>query len=198
MTGSSRLLLRLARWVAGRRRAEWLDAMEAEAAQLDASARWAFGCLGAALKDRLGRDAWLLLAILALAVCAVLWKTKIFFAASQLLVHQRISPWFAVAVWIVSPLPIAFVLGFIRPNRSTYFIVAASFLLVEFAPVLLLWIAAGVSPLEFFSAGQVNWYKAGPNVRVGPAAGLTCDLIVWLTGAWLGMRSRRLASRTAP
>jgi hypothetical protein len=199
MNAFTRFLLRIARWVAGSQRAEWINAMEAEAASANGhSTAWAAGCLWASTKDRLERDIWILLAILILPICAILWKEKVFFATSDLLVRQRISPWFAVALWIVSPLPIAFLLGLIRPKRSTYLIVAASYLLVEFAPLLLLWIGAGVSPLDFFSAGQVNWYKADPDVRLGPAAGLTCDLLIWLAGTWLGMRSRQLASQTAP
>lgn len=195
MTGLSRFFLRIARWVAGRGRAEWVDAMEAEAASAgNGSTAWALGCACAAAKDRLARNSWVLVAVLILAVCAMYWKTKLFFATSDLLVHQRISPWLAIALWIASPLPIAFFLGLLRPRRSTYLIVTAIYLVIEFAPLLLLWVGAGVSPLEFFSARQVNWYKADPGARVGPAAGLTCDLLVWLAGAWLGMHSRRAAS----
>jgi hypothetical protein len=198
MTGPTRFLLRIARWIAGRRRSDWVDAMEAEAASAgNGSTAWALGCVWAAAKDRFARNAWVLVAVLILAACAMYWKTKLFFATSDLLVHQRISPWFAIALWIASPLPIAFLLGLLRPRRSTYLMVAAIYLVIEFAPLLLLWVGAGISPLEFFSARQVNWYKADPGARVGPAVGLTCDLVVWLAGAWLGMHSRRAANRTA-
>ena len=49
-------LLRLVRWIAGPGRAEWAEAMAAEAdAAGSRSTNWAFGCVVAVLMDRLRR-----------------------------------------------------------------------------------------------------------------------------------------------
>ena len=195
MTGTSRFLLHFARWIAGSRRAEWVDAMEAEAASADSySAGWALGCVWAALKDRFARDWWFIAAILLLPPCAWYLKTSVFFWTSGLLVHNEITPLLAVATWVLRYFPLPFLFAQWRSGRPVYVAAVIGFLVVEFFPIALMWAKFGVSPLIWLGP-NANWYKADPNVRVGPAAGLALDLFVWLSAVWLGSTVRRLASR---
>jgi hypothetical protein len=192
MNAFTRAAFAISRCIAGRDRADWLDAMAAEAESISGdSTAWALGCLWAAAKDRLARDWWFAVAILLAASLAFLWKGAVFFSTSSLLTEHRMAPWFAVMLWILSPLPIACLFAQIRQGRSLYLALAFLFLTVEFGPLLVLWIVSGMSPLAFFSGEQVNWYKADPNVRIGPPTGITLDALVWLAGAWLGSFTRR-------
>jgi hypothetical protein len=192
MNAFSRTLFRAARWIAGRDRREWVEAMTAEAASTDAdSTAWALGCLWASIQDRAARDWWFALAILVLPALFFFWKTTVFFWTSSLLIDHRIAPWLAVTLWILTPLPIAFLLGLMRRGLSLYVGLAIVFAIAEFGIFLFLWVKAGISPLTFFSAEHVNWYKADPGVRIGPALGITLDVLVWVAGAWLGSLTRR-------
>jgi hypothetical protein len=195
MTGTSRFLLRVARWIGGSARAEWVDAMEAEAgSMMGNSASWAVGCVWASMKDRFARDWWFVAAILLLPACALYLKATVFFWTSELLVHSRISPLLAVATWVLSYFPLPFLLAQWRPGRPAYVATVIGFLVVELFPIVLMWVKFGVSPLIWLGPNS-NWYKADPNVRIGPAPGLALDLFVWLSAAWLGSTLRRLASR---
>jgi len=198
MSAFTRALFRISRWIAGRNRAEWLDAMAAEAEAIKGdSTAWALGCLWAAAKDRFARDWWFGVAIILAPPLMFCWKGAVFFSTNSLMEEHRIAQWFAVALWILSPFPIACLFGQIRQGRSLYFALAGLFILAEFGPILLMWIDFGLSPIQFFSAGEVNWYKADPNVRIGPLVGITLDALVWLAGAWLGSLTRRRATRVS-
>jgi hypothetical protein len=191
MNRLTRAIFAIARAVAGRARAEWLDAMTAEAASLDGdSTAWALGCLWAAIRDRAARDWWFAAALLILPPCAIFWKATVFFWTSSLLVSQQIPAKLAVASWVLSPFPLPFMFALWRPGRRAYVTAVIGFLAVEVYPVTLMWVKFGVSPLVWLGPNS-NWYKADPNVRIGPAAGLTLDLLVWLSAAWLGSKLRR-------
>ena len=104
MNSFSQALFCIARWIAGRARAEWVEAMAAEAASTDGnSTGWALGCLWASVKERAARN-WSFVALILLLPAVVLWwKLEVFFTTSSLLNEQRITDRFAVTCWILSP-----------------------------------------------------------------------------------------------
>jgi hypothetical protein len=194
MTWMSRFLMGIARAIAGRARIEWLDAMEAEVRSADlGSTTWAIGCVWAALKDRMIRDRWFFGAVLLLSACDYYWKTAVFFSTSSLLVKGWIPDWLTMALWIVSPFPIAFFFGRMRQGPSAYAALAISLALAEFTPFLIAWLKFGISPLVWFDPHS-NWYKAGDNLAMAPVPGLACDILVWIGAAWLGSHSVRKAT----
>ena len=190
MNQFSRAVFRIARFIAGSERAEWIDAMTAEAATLEGDcASWAMGCLWASIKDRSARDWWFPLAVTLVPICVVLWKMKIFFWTASLLAQNSISDWAAVTCWILSPFPIAFAFALWRQGVLAYVAVAICFTIVEALPLAFLWMAVG-SPIALFGP-NVNWYKADPGIRIGVVEGIALDLLVWLAAVWLGSRIGR-------
>lgn len=185
MTALSRFLLRLARWIAGPSRAEWIDAMESEAASTgDNSGAWAAGCLWASIKDRLRRERRFIAAVLLFPFCILAVATLIFLPVVKLCQLLGLPGWSFIVVNLVLPLPFAFALGRLRPGRPTYLALPVSFFLCEMAPLALMWVEFGSSPLSFFGP-KGHWYN------MSPALGLSCAFAVWLAGAWLGSRSAR-------
>lgn len=106
MNPFSRAMFATARFIAGSGRAEWVNAMAAEADSMDGdSTAWALGCLWASVVDRLARDWWLPAAVVLLPLVMSFWKGMIFFATSDMIAHRRIPDWLAVSSWILSPFP---------------------------------------------------------------------------------------------
>lgn len=187
MTGISRFLLRIARWIAGSERAEWIDAMEAEAESIAGeSTAWAIGCVRAALKDRILREWRFLAAILLLPICIYLVQFALFFPIVWLGRQAGLPNWTFVAFDLFLPFPFAFLLGRIRPGLPAYFALPISFAIAVFFPLIVFSIQFGTSPLAFFGPG-------GTFYMMTPWVGLSCSLFVWLAGVWLGSRSGRAA-----
>ena len=193
MTSTSRLLLQIARWIAGPERREWIDAMEAEASEPRTdSTGWAAGCLAASLKDRLARDWWLALAIIFLPLSMVVWKTVVL----MLPLYNWIGPWLTIGLWICSPFPIALLFGRSHQGPSAYVAVVISFVIAETIVPILMWVQMGI-PLHTWFGADTNWYKTGDSAAIGPAVGIICDFFVWTIGAWVGMRlGRRMRQPT--
>lgn len=189
----SRAMFATARFIAGSGRAEWVNAMAAEADSMDGdSTAWALGCLWASVVDRLARDWWLPAAVVLLPLVMSFWKGMIFFATSDMIAHRRIPDWLAVSSWILSPFPFAALFAFWRRGRSAYVAIALSFVITEAFPLLLMW-RMGFSPSEWFGP-HLNWYKCDPDIRIGAAPGIALDLLTWLAAVWLGSFLRRRAS----
>lgn len=190
----SRVVLRAARLIAGPRRAEWADAMEAEASSADSqSTAWALGCVWAAFVDRALHARWFFGMILLLPATAFYWRTAVFFSTAWFMEKGWLPDWITLGLWILSPFPIAFFFGRMRQGSSAYVALMISFILDEFVPFLIGWIRLGISPLIWFQPNS-NWYKVGDSLRMSPTVGLTCDLLVWLVAMWLGTRSLRAAA----
>jgi len=184
MTRTGRLLLGFARWIAGSERAEWIDAMEAEAASAGAqSTAWAIGCLWASIKDRLSHEWRFLLAVPLLGFGPLLLSLILLFPMSWLWHHGWIPKWLIDHSALAEMLPFAFLLGRIRPGRATYVAATICFAVGVIVPVAMGWIALGLSPATAF-ASYATWYM------FSPAVGLSIALFVWLGGALLGSRSR--------
>jgi len=190
MNAFTRALFRIGRWIAGRDRAEWLDAMAAEAEAIKGdSTAWALGCFWAAAKDRFARDWSFAVFVLLLPVVVSLWKLYVFFATSSLQFEQQIPDWLAVACWILSPFPFAVLVPLVRAGRSALIAVAIAFLAVEAVPVVMM-LNLGVAPSQFFGP-NFNWYKCDPGVRIGLVDGIAVDFAAWATAFWLGSALRR-------
>jgi hypothetical protein len=184
MNAFIRALFRAARWIAGRDRAEWLDAMAAEAESIKGdSTAWAIGCLWASLKDRIKREWKFALAVVLLPLGVIAVTFALFFPVVELSELLGLPVWSFIVVNLLAPCPFAFVLGRMRPGLGSYAALPISFAICELTPLFVMWIEFGTSPLAFFGP-KGHWYN------MSPAAGLSCAFAVWLAGAWLGSRTR--------
>lgn len=196
MNPFSRAIFATARFIAGRARSEWIDAMAAEAESIDGhSTAWALGCLWASVKDRISRDWWFPATLVLFPIILFWWKGTIFFATSDMVAQHQIPAWLAVSCWILSPFPLASLFVFWRSGRSAYVAAALSFVIVEAFPLLVMW-RMGLSPSEWFTP-HLNWYKCDPDIRIGAAPGIALDFLTWLTAVCLGSFLRRRISRPA-
>lgn len=188
MTRFSSLLLEIARWIAGPDRAQWIDAMQAEAVSIKGSASlWAIGCLWASVKDRIVRERSFIGAMLLVLFGPLLLSIVLVFPEGWLWRSQWLQQhWLAKTLvehdGLLYLLPFTFLLGRIRPGRPSYVAAAICFPLTEFAPLIIFWIKFGKpSPLAWFGKGA-TWYM------FSPAVGLTLAFLVALSGAWLGSK----------
>lgn len=175
-------LLRLVRWIASPDRAEWAEAMAAEAEASGAgSTSWALGCVGATLRDRLARERKFLLSILLLPIAALFFSLMLFFAIAWLW-HNAGLPGLAFSAILASaPLPSAYYLGTIRSRRSALLAAPICFLLYQSIPLIIFWIQFGMSPLSWLSPDTTVY-------KMSPLPGYALGLSVWLVGAWWGSR----------
>jgi hypothetical protein len=193
MTKISRTLLQLARGVAGPQRAEWIEAMKAEAASAGGdSTPWAIGCLWAAIKDRFVRERAFLGAILLFVAGPYLTMMLLIFpegwAWRQPWLHQHsVAEWLFQHSGVLYYLPFAFLIGRMRPGRTAYAAAAICFPLAEFVPLFIFWLKFGGSLLAWFGP-NATWYM------FSPAVGLAAAFAVCLAGVWLGSHSRRAAA----
>lgn len=190
MTAASRLLLRLARSVAGRDRTEWIDAMaaEAECAGVE-STSWAAGCLWAAVKDRIMREWRLAAAILLFPVAVSALELVLFFPVVLFGRYAGLPNWTFIAVFLLVQMPFGFLLGRSNPLRRALVAGALASLVLDVIGIVTFWIEFGQGP-------QI-WFEKGSQVyNMAPILGWACSLSMWLAGAWLGSR-RNLATPVA-
>jgi len=146
MTGSyliSKSAILLARRIAGRERDEWVRAMAAEWDALEhGKAWWALGCLGAAIGDRLKREwrpATLAVGVMPLIVA---WSGLAMIQIAPVLREAGATPPVAwIVAYLLNPLPIAALLGYLIPRRARFlgFATGAMFVTAPFlASVLIL------------------------------------------------------------
>ncbi len=188
LNGPARLLLRLANWIAGPDREEWVLAMAVEADAADGhGTRWALGCLFAAGRDRLARDWQFVAAIVMLPVLTMVLgiaSTLIIFIGAQAL---ETSAMVAIPLMLFGPLPAAWLLGKMRPDRSSVVVGTIAFMIHQALPFLLMWAVFG-SMLRFWSADTVYY-------NMPAYAGLPMSWLVWIVGTWWGasMQKRSVA-----
>ena len=185
MTGLNRFLLRIATRIAGRERAEWLNAMAAETEAADEeSTQWAAGCLWAAIKDRISRDWRFAAAIVLFPILIFVLQFVLFFPVVWLSLDAGLPRWTFVAVFLLLPLPFSFALARSRPLRGALLGAVLSSLVLDLIGVVTFWIE--------FGQGPPIWFEKGTQVfNMTPVLGWSCSLAVWLAGAWLGSRSGR-------
>ncbi|QIK77781.1 hypothetical protein G7077_01470 [Sphingomonas piscis] len=190
MSRLAALIFRAARQIAGRKRSEWIDAMEAEAATLRGnSAPWAWGCLWSAIRDRAARDWWIATTLFLFPIILVAWRGYVFFSTASLLNKGVITDLAAVGFWIVSPFPLVLLLALLTRGTSGNTLIITSFLAMECFNPVMMWIYLDVSPLVWLGP-NANWYKADPGITIKPLAGILLDGVVWFTAAWIGSRLR--------
>ncbi|MDQ3077666.1 MAG: hypothetical protein M3Q83_02365 [Pseudomonadota bacterium] len=185
MSPTSRLL-RLARWIGGKERADWSSAMEAEAAYDGGDGtNWAIGCVIAALRDRVGREGKFLLAIALAPIATLLFCLFLFLAMSEPFMTGRLPSWFYNLAMLLAPLPFAWFLGRSIPSAAIV-AGAVSFSIFTIIPWIQFWIQIGQSPLIWFVPNAEAYGM--PTI-----VGLGCSLLIWVGGAWLGSRRTRVA-----
>jgi hypothetical protein len=180
MTGASRFLLGVARWIAGTRRADWIDAMAAETeAAGNRSTAWAAGCAWALLRDRGMREAWFVLAILLMPIAVFLLQFLLFFPVVWFSNLAGLPNWTFIALFVLLPLPFSFVLGRKSSLRRSLAGAGLSALAFDMGRVMLFWLA--------FGTGPGIWFEKGSHIdNMAPLLGWSVELCVWLVGAWLG------------
>lgn len=180
MTFIGRLLLRFARWVAGRERADWIDAMAAETEAAEGNRTgWAAGCLWAAVADRMVRDRRFLMGLIALPAASFVIVLTLGFLLSLGGRKFGWSPGVLVPVMLFGPLPFAWLLGKLRRSASAPLVGTAGFLIHQSVPLLAMWIFFGIAPISFWAVNLT--YSNLPRV-----AGLTASWVIWVAGVSLG------------
>jgi hypothetical protein len=185
LSPAERVIMGLARAIAGRERRYWLDAMEAELVHLPARRfDWALGSLVAAVKDRAAREWKFAFALLGLSGAAILAAglSAIPVRIAADLTNSSMLQW--MPLMALAPLPFAYLLGRIRPAWSPLWLGTMAFLAYQIMPAIV-WralIGDGMSLL---------W---GPNLwswGVPHPFQVLIVLLVWLIGVWWGAKAAR-------
>lgn len=179
----SKAAILLARRIAGPGRDEWVHAMAAEWDALEAGrTAWALGCLGAALRDRLGRERRFVSVMLVSVPAAMIWSAMAMTLVAPPL-RQAGAPTIAwMAAYLLNPLIVQLVLGALYPARAgTIGLFAGGAFLV--APMLASAILFDVSPLAWMSL-------VGHNLG-GSAAAYPLALAAWYLASRAGARISR-------
>jgi len=185
MTGTSRLLLQIARRIGGSERREWIDAMEAEATLADAnSISWAAGCLFASIRDRLSRERYSIFAIVLLPPI-VFGLNMVLFVPTVHLVDALGWPHLTlVGFALVTPVPFAFPMGLFMPLRRALTTSLLCGVMNELVNIAFFWI--------YFGQGPEIWFHKGATVyMMRPMLGWVCGISFWIAGAWVGAAVRR-------
>ena len=180
MTGTSRFLLRLARWIAGPERAEWIDAMQAEAQSIRGdSTRWAAGCAVAALRERLWRERGFLGAIFGLPVADFLLRLLLFFPVVDAGNALGLPGWTFIAVFVFLGFPLGFLLGWSMPRWRGLLGALLCGAFLELASVAQFWI--------LFGKGPEGWFQPNSHIyNMTPVLGWATGIAIWLAGALAG------------
>lgn len=184
LNGFTRSILLLAAKVAGPQRREWVAAMAAETEAAGGQGTgWALGCLVAALRDRFARDGWFWLALAGLPglalVLAVALSLVIAIGARAL----GISILVAVPVMLLGPLPVAWLLGRMRPHYSALLVGTLGFLVHQIVPLLGMWALTGTPPQHWFWSPNLTYYN------MPAVVGLFASWLVWVGGVWWSSRA---------
>jgi hypothetical protein len=182
MTGG---LLRLVRWIAGRDRAEWAEAMAAETEAAGAEALgWAWGCVAAALIDRIRGSARTILAVILLPMAAFALQSLMFIPEVWLSQAFDLPRWALLTFTIFTPLPVAVLLGWLSSPRGALASAFVAFFVFYAVSMFQWWIAFGDGPSIFFDRHmQIHHLHA--------QLGMLVDLGVWLLGSLISTRLRR-------
>lgn len=189
----TRLILRLANRIAGPERREWVLAMAAEVDAADEhGVGWALGCLGAAVKDRTVRDRRFFLALAtlpALVLVLLVPLSMIVDIVARKLGLPRLS---LVPLMLLGPLPVAWLLGRLRPTYSPLLVGTLAFLVHQSVPLIAMWRLTGKPPVDFWSP-NVTYYM------LPASAGLFLSWLGWVGAAGLGgVTGRRPPSISQP
>lgn len=190
LNGVTWSILRLANWLSGRERREWLAAMAAETeAAGRQSLAWALGCLGAVIKDRLVADRWFLLALAVAPAVAFVVLVVLFLFVAAAARALGLPDAVTAPVMLVGPLPVAWLLGRMRPSYSSVLIGTLGFLAHQAFPLTAMWLLTGVPPIVF-------WTPNATLYNLPPIAGLLASWLVWIIGVGRGARASRTGDLT--
>jgi hypothetical protein len=187
MSGFARLVLRLANWIAGADREEWVLAM---AAETDAAgghgALWALGCLYAAARDRLERDWGFIAALFALPALALVLSLAMCVAAFVGVRAAGIPDLAAIPVMFAGDLVAAWLLGRMRPAYSPIAVGTFAFIVHLAMPMTLMWVAFGkLMPL---GSPNMTYYNMPSPI------GLVVSWLIWVAATRWGGATKRTAA----
>lgn len=181
-TPATRAILRLAAWIAGPERAEWVAAMAAEThAAGEAGLSWACGSLVTAVRDRTARDWHILVALVILPGSAAAFGAVIGAFAEMAMRSAGLGGGILVPTMLTTSWGTAYLLGRIKPSLSPVIVASLAFLLYLATPAAILAVAAGI-PFHLL------W---SPNVTIFNLpwqGGIVLGWLAWLTGCWVGTR----------
>ena len=190
MNAFSRTLFRIARWIAGPERAEWVDAMAAEGASTDSDWAWAFGCCWASITDRVRRERGFLAIIGGLPIAVLVLEQLLFFP----LVWGSQAFGLPMQTFVWTFLCVGFPFGILLARRMARGRAMLAALLcgvvLAWLGIVFFWISFGKGP-EIWFQGKAHVYD------MTPILGWSINTLLWIAGAWLGSIWRRRASRSA-
>ena len=185
MTGTSRILFLVARWIARRECADWIDAMAAEADSAGArSTAWAIGCVWASFKERVRAEGWFIGAVTGLPVAAIVLQQLLFFPIVW--GSQALGLPMETFVWTF--LCLGFPLGFLLGRRMS----ARRALIGAFiCGVMLAWLGVVIFWV-MFGQGPAIWFRGNSHVYdMRPVLGWSVNTLLWVAGAGIGVLTRR-------
>ena len=178
------LVLRLAHWTAGPDRRDWVLAMAAETDAADRHGpRWALGCLYASAKDRLVRDRWFIAAVAILPALALVLSVASGFVVFVGTRSFGIPSLAAVPLMLLAPLPVAWLLGRMRPNYPPIIVGTLGFVVHQAVPLIAMWAMFGTLP-PFWSPNMIYY-------NMPAYVGLMASWLAWMGVAWWGALTRR-------
>lgn len=177
-------------------RAEWATAMEREYETLEHGALgWALGCLTTRIGWTL-RAQWLYILLLLLPPIMVNYADELLFDLAWYRIIPReaftsLMRDYGALYALLTPLPLAILLGYYRPARIGMTMVVGCLLAQH----------AGGTAYASYSLDEpfFSWWTGGSTLYMAPPLiGLCASLWVWYMGASLGARlARKRISRTA-
>lgn len=157
------------------------------AAETDAAdshgVRWALGCLCAAAKDRFARDGWFIAAIIvmpALAIVLAVTCAMMIFMGARTIGVSGIA---GIPVMLLAPVPVAWLLGRMRPGYSPIAIGTIAFAVRQAALLIAMWTLFGHLP-RFWSPNMVYY-------NMSMYTGLLVSWFVWVVATWWGSSTSR-------
>lgn len=184
LNGFSCFVLRLANLIAGPDRQDWVMAMAAEThAAGPRGNQWALGGLYAATKDRMIRDALFLAALIMLPAFALVLVIALTFVIFLGTLTLGVPDFIAVPLTLLGPLPVAWLLGMMRPKYPPLLVGTIAFFLHQAVPAITMWAFFGNLP----SIGSPSM----PYFDIPGCVGLLASWLIWVGATWRGGDTRK-------
>jgi hypothetical protein len=181
----SKTAILLARRIAGAERDDWIRAMAAEWDAVEhGKTWWALGCLGGALRDRLRREwrpAALAVGVMPLIVA---WNAVATAQIAPLLREAGATQPAWIIAYLLNPLPVAALLGYLVPRRARFLGLATGAMFIS-APFLASALVLDVPVRAWLGAVGPIWLASYP-VALG----------IWGAVAALAARVRQVLALT--
>ncbi|HET8750311.1 MAG TPA: hypothetical protein VFM42_06180 [Sphingomicrobium sp.] len=166
--------------------------MESEATSIRGnSTGWVIGCAGAALRDRLWRERWLLAALIGLPLVDLILQRLLFFPVVWAGEALGLPRWTFIAVDVFIAFPLGFILAQSMPRRRALVTALLCGVLFAVLGVVEVWIT--------FGEGPEIWFRPGSQINnMTPILGWTIGISAWVLGAAIGSVVRPRTGQSKP